>query len=231
MGEGEGPVRAEVMTTPEEAMTAPEEVLAERPGVVAARHEARAARLALEEELEQLEASARAAVDIRAKMRREPVKTAGMIAGIGFLAVGGPRRVLRRGRNMIFGKPDPLPSSMLPEEINRALSELGDDGERVRGTIEREFAAYLHEKAPQRRSESAIHTLTSLGGTMARPVALSAGAQLARKLFSADPASFQDQLRRVRGRGSQGESEAPTDEGLVGEVGVEPTRPSRDTGS
>jgi hypothetical protein len=215
VGEVEGPVRTEVLTMPEE-------VLAERPGVVAARHEARNARLALGEELERLEASARAAVDIKAKMRREPVKTAGMIAGVGFLAVGGPRRVLRRTRNMIFGKPAPLPDSMLPHEINKALSELGTDGDRVRGTIEREFAAYLHEKAPERRSQVLARQLTSLGGTVARPVALRAGFELARKLFSPDGAGYESQLERLQGR-------RPPE--LVGEVGVEPTRPSRDTGS
>jgi len=193
VGEVEGPIRTEVMT-------APEAVLAERPGVVAARHEARAARLALGEELDRLEASARAAVDIKAKMRREPVKTAGLIAGAGFLVVGGPAKVLRRARHAIFGKPDPLPSSMLPAEIDTALSELGDDGERVRGTIEREFAAYLREKAPERRAASAARTLTSLAGVAARPVALRAGFRLAHELFSPDAEGFQGQLQRVRGR-------------------------------
>ena len=202
MGEVEGAVRTQVMTPPEE-------VLAERPGVVAARHEARESRMALGEELERLEASARAAVDIKAKVRRQPVRTAGIIAGIGFLAVRGPSRVLRRTRTAIFGKPEPLPSSMLPKEIDRALSELGSDGERVRGAIEREFAEYLREKAPEGRSKGLVDALTSLGVTMARPVALSAGVELARKLFSADSAGFQDQLQRVRRRGVPESSPTP----------------------
>ncbi len=206
MGEVEGPVRTEVMN-------APEEILAGRPGVVAARHEAREARLAVGEELERLEASARAAVDLKAKIRREPVRTVGLAAGATFLVLGGPRKVLRRTRSAIFGKPDPLPASMLPEEINRALSALGSDGEQVRGTIEREFAAYLREKAPEGETRNVVHTLTSLFGTFARPIALRAGFRLGHDLFAPDAAGYTDQLARLRGRRPSATRGAPPDEG------------------
>ncbi|MHB8959630.1 MAG: hypothetical protein ACYDAN_08390, partial [Candidatus Limnocylindrales bacterium] len=112
------------------------EVLAARAGVLAARGR-------LDEELVRLEASARAAVDVKAKVKRNPVKAAGAAAGAGFVLVGGPKRVLRGARNAIFGKPDPLPKSMLPKEIDASLRKLGGDGDRVRGTIERDFARYL----------------------------------------------------------------------------------------
>ncbi len=199
MGEGQegaGPVRAQVMTVPEE-------ILAARPGVVAARHEARAALAALDDELDRLEASALAAVDIPAKMRRNPVRTAGVAAGAGFILVGGPIKVLRRARNAVFGKPDPLPRSMLPKEIDKAVSELGTDGARVRGTIEREFASYLREKAPERKERDFAGTVTSLLSQVGTPLARRFGRQLAEQVLAPDGPGFQEQLAKVKARRAQ----------------------------
>ncbi len=181
-------------------MTVPEEILAARPGVVAARHEARTALAALDDELDRLQASALAAVDIPAKMRRNPVRTAGVAAGAGFILVGGPLKVLRRARNAVFGKPDPLPRSMLPREIDKAVSELGTDGARVRGTIEREFAAYLREKAPERKERDLTGTVSSLLAQAATPVARRLGRQLAEQLLAPDGPGFQEQLAKVKAR-------------------------------
>ncbi len=184
-------------------MTVPEEILSARPGVVAARHETRAALAALDDELDRLEASARAAVDIPAKIRRNPVRTAGVAAGAGFILVGGPIKVLRRARNAVFGKPDPLPRSMLPKEIDKAVSELGTDGARVRGTIEREFASYLREKAPERKERDLTGTVTSLLSQVGTPVARRLGRQLAEQVLSPDGPGFQEQLAKVKARRAQ----------------------------
>jgi hypothetical protein len=208
VGEGEGPVRAEDMTTSDD-------ILAERPEVVAARHEARTARGAFDDELDRLEASARAAVDFPAKIRRNPVRTAGVAAGAGFLLVGGPVRVLRGARNAIFGKPDPLPKSMLPKEIDKAVSELGTDGARVRRTIEREFADYLKEKAPERRERDLSGVTASLLSQVGRPVVQRLGRRLAEDLLSPRESSFADQLERVRARRVAG----PTDQTGKDEAG------------
>ena len=96
-------------------------MLAARPEVLAARAAARASRGDLEEELVRLEAAVRAAVDVKAKVKRHPGRVAGAAAGLGFVAVGGPGRVIRGARNVVFGKPDPLPTAMLPDEIEKAL--------------------------------------------------------------------------------------------------------------
>ena len=64
----------------------------------AARDRVLAARASLGEELEVLEASARAAVDVPAKIRRSPAKAAAIAGGTAFVVLGGPRRVLRRGQ-------------------------------------------------------------------------------------------------------------------------------------
>ena len=124
-------------------------VLAGRPDVLAARAAARASRTDMEEELVRLEAAARAALDVKAKVKRNPARVAGAAAGVGFLAIGGPRKVLRGARNAVFGKPDPLPEAMLPEEIEKALKALGPDGAKVRGALEREFASYVAKTEPQ----------------------------------------------------------------------------------
>ena len=102
-----------------------------------------AARAALEDELVRLEATARAAVDIRAKVKRNPGRTAAVVGGTAFVAVGGPRRVLRSVKHRVFGVPDPLPPSLLPEQVEKAVRALGDDGTKVRGALEREFAAFV----------------------------------------------------------------------------------------
>ncbi len=54
----------------------------------------------------------------------------------------------------MFGKPDPLPEAMLPDEIEKALKALGPDGAKVRGALERDFADYVArtEKRKDRRS-------------------------------------------------------------------------------
>ena len=61
----------------------------------AARAEVVAAREAFSAELVRLEAAGRAAVDIKAKVKRNPAKAAGLAAGAGFLAIGGPLKVVR----------------------------------------------------------------------------------------------------------------------------------------
>lgn len=180
-------------------------------GTVAARAEVLAARAALDGELERLEASARAAVDIPAKIRRNPVKTAGLAAGAGFLLVGGPAKVLRGARNRIFGKPDPLPKSMLPREIDKALGELGDDGSRVRGTLEREFAAYLKEKAPERKARDLNGILAAMIASVGLPVAQRYGRQLVERVFAPDGPGFAEQLDRVRARRAAAETKPPAD--------------------
>jgi hypothetical protein len=117
----------------------------------AARDRVLAARAALDQELQGLATSGRAAVDIPAKIRRSPAKAAAVVGGLGFLVVGGPRRVLRGGRRLLFGAPAPLPESMLPEEIEKSLRKMGSDGDKIRGTLERDFADYARQAQRDRR--------------------------------------------------------------------------------
>jgi hypothetical protein len=159
-----------------------------------------AARAQLDEEIVRLEASARAAVDVPAKIRRHPVKAAGVAAGAGFLLVGGPKRVFRGARNAIFGKPDPLPKSMLPKEVDAALKKLGTDGEHVRGTIERDFARYLDEKAPERAKRDVAVIVGGLLLQFGRPFVVKYGRQMAEEMLRPDGPAFSEQLEKVRAR-------------------------------
>jgi hypothetical protein len=169
----------------------------------AARAAAVASRGTLEDEVIRLEASARAAVDIPAKIRRAPARTAGLAAGAVFVAAGGPKRVIRRMVRAVRGPEAELPKSMLPKEVDKTLRKLGTDGDKVRGTIEREFADYLEAKAPERRSRDLGATASTLAGSVLGPVTKRVGRQLAEELFSpktSGASSFEAATRKARAR-------------------------------
>lgn len=166
----------------------------------AARAEVVAAREGLAAEAERLEAAGRAAVDIPARIRREPAKVAGAASGVAFLLLGGPGRVVRGLRRAVFGPQADLPRSMLPDEVEKTLKKLGKDGDKVRGTLEREFADYLEEKAPQRRERDLGAATAGIMASLFRPFAVRAGKQLAERLLDPDNQTFAETLERVRSR-------------------------------
>jgi hypothetical protein len=170
---------------------------AARAGVVAARAE-------FDTELVRLEAAARAAVDIPAKIRREPVKTAGLAAGVAFLVAGGPRRLFRRVKRTIVGPEADRPKSMLPEEVDKELRKLGSDGERVRATLEREFAKYLEEHREEREKRDLGAVAALLLASVAKPITAQATRRLAEQLFNPESGSFRDAVEKVRARREAG---------------------------
>jgi hypothetical protein len=151
----------------------------------AARAEVLASRQLLLVEVGRLEAAGRSAIDIPAKIRKSPVKTAALIAATGFMVVGGPKRTYRAARQAIFGPTAELPKSMLPEQIERALKALGDDGNVVRGVLEREFVEYLETNKGVRESRDLKGTVSELGGNILRPVTSMAGKRLAEGVVQA----------------------------------------------
>jgi hypothetical protein len=166
----------------------------------AARARVLAARGELEDEIVRLEAAGRSAVDIPSKIRREPAKTAGLAAGTAFLVAGGPRRLFRRARRAIQGPEADMPKSMLPKEVDRELKKLGSDGDKVRGTLEREFAKYLdeHREARENRDLGAIAAL--LLSQVAKPLTQRATQRFVSELFNPESGSFQEALARIQGR-------------------------------
>ncbi len=147
----------------------------------AARDRVLAARAEFDAELTGLGASAREAVDIPAKVRRSPAKAAAIAGGIAFIVMRGPQRVWGAFRSKVFGRRRPMPDRMLPKEIEKTLDKLGKDGDKVRGTIERDFADYVKQRQRDRR---AIPTVLLLAA--ARPV-IGAAARRTAEYLTAPP--------------------------------------------
>jgi hypothetical protein len=180
-----------------------------------------AARADVGEQVDRLEAAGRAAVDVPAKVRANPAKAAGIAAGGAFLAVGGPKRLLRRARRAITGKEAELPSELLPKDVEKALRKIGTDGSKVRGTLERDFAKYLDTRAKERKKEGVTAAITGLAVGALRPVVIRSGKQIAERMLDPNGPAFQDQLEKIRerrrsggGSGDAGGSGAPDDAGL-----------------
>jgi hypothetical protein len=171
-----------------------------RADVQAAKNEVLSARAGLAAEATRLEASARAAVDIPGRVRRDPARTAGVAAGAAFLLLGGPGRVFRNVRRAILGPKADLPKSMLPDRVEKELRKLGDDGKHVRAVLEREFARYLDEKSDVRRERDLTGTLAGLASNLLRPASIQAGKRLAEQLFDPDAPGYAAALRRARER-------------------------------
>lgn len=160
-----------------------------------------AARANLAEEVDRLEAAGRAAVDVPAKIRRSPAKAAAIAGGGAFLLLGGPKRVFRFARKTITGHEDaPLPKHLLPKDIEKTLKRMGSDGDKVRGTIERDFAKYLDDREKERKKEGLQAALTGLLLAAARPAATRAGKQVAERMLDPNAPDFHEQLRKIRER-------------------------------
>ena len=179
-----------------------------------AREQVLAARAELGDQLQVLEASARAAADIPAKIKRSPAKAAAVVGGLGFLALKGPQRVFRLGRRAVRGKERELPASMLPSEIEKTLRKMGSDGDKVRGTLERDFAAYARQAQKSRNDRRNLILLSLFQPLVAR------GAKTAADfLFAPDPRSFQERLEAIR---------HGLERGRPGIVGAPETAPAAD---
>jgi hypothetical protein len=160
-----------------------------------------AARANFAEEVDRLEAAGRAAVDVPAKIRRSPAKAAAIAGGGAFLLLGGPKRVFRFARKTITGHEDaPLPKHLLPKDIEKTLKRMGSDGDKVRGTVERDFAKYLDDREKERKKEGLQAALTALLLAAARPAATRAGKQVAERMLDPNAPDFQEQLRKIRDR-------------------------------
>ncbi len=178
-----------------------------------------AARADLAEEIDRLEATGRAAVDIPAKVKANPAKAAGLAAGGAFLVAGGPKRLFRRAKRAVTGKADELPSELLPKDVEKALRKIGSDGSKVRGTLERDFARYLEERSKTRKKEGITAGLTALALSAFRPIAIRGGKQLAARMLDPHGPSFAAELEKVRARRTAPDSStagkgAPKDAGL-----------------
>ena len=98
-------------------------------------------------ELDTLGSSTRAALDFPAKVRRHPVETVGILGGLAFLVLGGPRRVAKSTERRLFPERANRPPTLLPKEVDKTLKSLPEeDREQIRAHLERDFAAYLKKE-------------------------------------------------------------------------------------
>lgn len=164
----------------------------------AARAEVLASRGELGVELDGLRVATREAVDIPAKVRRSPGKSAVMAGGAAFFLLGGPRRVVGGVRHRVFGRPDPLPPSMLPDEVERALRELGTDGDRVRGRLEREFARYLEDTGASRRKRSLGDASAESAAYFVRLISRIIGLRLFARFAAGDSREIESAIVKVQ---------------------------------
>jgi len=106
---------------------------------------------------ERLEAAARRAFDLRARLRQHPVQTAAVAVGLAFILLGGPRRTIRQIRRAVGGSAEAerayaaLPSSL------RALVDASASGEKDREEARRQLAMALHawREDPKNRKRAA----------------------------------------------------------------------------
>jgi hypothetical protein len=161
----------------------------------AARDRVLAARADVEAGLGDLGASARYAVDVPAHVRRSPAKAAAVVGGVAFLLLRGPQRLWRAFRRNVLGRNAPLPKRMLPKEIEKAIDRMGDDGDKVRGTLERDFADYVKQRQRERRAVPTVLLLAA-----ARPI-LGAVARRAAEYLTAPPSEgYATRLDEVRAK-------------------------------
>jgi hypothetical protein len=168
--------------------------------VAKARQEVVDARRGVESELDDLGLAVRGALDIPAKVRRNPVRTVGVGAGAAFLLLGGPKRVAKRVEQRLF--PKRRERRLLPHEVDRAVDRLGEeDREATRAHIERDFASYLERTHPKEQPNAR----RSFWGTYDTVVGI-VGAAAARELVK----RFVEVPKEVRQEAAVEEAVGPT---------------------
>lgn len=186
------------VAAPAEVVVARSDVSAAHAAVLAARAEVDVAREGLGMEYDRLGKSARDAVDIPAKIRRAPAQSAALAGGAVFLVLGGPGRVFGRVRRAIVGTPPPLPKSMLPEEVEKALSGLGDNGDLVRGALERSFADYLDSRGSFAQRQVRNAASESFASTI-RLAGRAVGLTLVRRVLAGETDDIDAMIARAKG--------------------------------
>ncbi len=158
-----------------------------------ARQQIARARGELSTEVDELELAVRSAVDIPAKLRRNPGRVVALGGGAIFLAGGGPKRVAYRIARLV-SRPKPTPlAGVLPKDVERRLQKAGQTGAEVRAAIEQDFSDWLEQnrsKLPKPKKgehRTGRETFWHLFDTVASPVASQGAKQFAQRLFAAEP--------------------------------------------
>ncbi len=146
-----------------------------------------AARAEMARSLDHLTSATQSALDVPAKIRRNPVKTAALVGGTGFLLVGGPRRVARMvGRRIFPRRPDPH-AGILPPEIEKVLRDSGvaKDPE-VRRALDKDFAEYLKTKGKYQPEPNAAASFWRTFDRVAGPLGTAGARVMVQRLMEAE---------------------------------------------
>jgi hypothetical protein len=159
------------------------------PSIVAARKQVAVAQTAFQDDLDTLSEATRSAMDIPAKVRKSPVKSAALAGGAGFLLLGGPRRVMGAVISRVAPKRtrDPY-EGLLPDEIEHVLRDSGAaDLPGVRAALARDFADYLKTKGKvEAKRPTAADSLWRTYDAVVGPMGTVAARLLVERLFAAD---------------------------------------------
>ncbi len=157
------------------------------PEVAEAMAELEAARTQVSESLDHLADATHSALDIPAKVKRNPVKTAALVGGTGFLLVGGPRRVARFvGRRVFPQRPDPN-AGILPPEIEKILKDSGVAKDpQVRRALNKDFAEYLKGKGKYQPEPSAQRSFWRTFDRVVGPLCTAGARVMVQRLMEAE---------------------------------------------
>jgi hypothetical protein len=104
---------------------------------------------------------------------------------------------------------------MLPDEIEKTLQQLGDDGDKVRGALERDFAAYAKQANKKGLGLRALFTAAVAQALMSRAVK-AAGVWFSRT----DTKSIEGRVAEVRERAAAWKGAAPNVEADADDSGT-----------
>jgi len=157
------------------------------PEVLTAMAAVESARTNLSGSLDDLTGATQSALDVPAKIKRNPVKTAALLGGTGFLLVGGPRRVARFvGRRILPRRPDPH-DGLLPPQIEKVLKDSGVSGDpEVRRALNKDFAEYLKKKGKYEPEPNAAASLWRTFDRVAGPLGTAGARIMVTRLMEAE---------------------------------------------
>jgi hypothetical protein len=157
------------------------------PEVLDAMAQVEAARAVLAGSLDDLGAATQSALDVPAKIKRNPVKTAALVGASGFLLVGGPKRVARLvGRRIFTRRPDPY-AGILPAEIEKVLKDVGVAKDpSVRRALNKDFAEYLKSKGEYEPEPNAAASFWRTFDRVAGPLGTAGARVMVQRLLEAE---------------------------------------------
>jgi hypothetical protein len=147
-----------------------------------------AAREELGDGLDDLTLAFRSAIDIPAKIRKNPLQAAALAGGAGFLAVGEPKKVIRAAMHRIRPSTRRPHEGLLPKDIDKVVRrKAGPRAEEIETALENDFADYLKRKGKITETEpNAQKSLWKTYDTIVGPLGALVAKQLVDRLAAAD---------------------------------------------